>query len=688
MLNQQASNFEKWLWIEIIAFDNQESDFGVKEYLDEIGFIPDGLSLFTCSPDFVHTHEGMKEDREFPPDFCSYRGRPDRKRKERQIWTKYQLQGLIETLHNYKIQVYFAVFDLFLENKFHHEWADKHREVFSVRRNGKKLPSLNPLKRLKDGRYYEDFFIGKLMEVIKDYGFDGYHIADGYCHLRYPLSEIDYSDDLVSQFIKETGLRLPDNISGECDDHNTLIEKRADWIWRNQRLDWINFFVHRQERFFRKVVKALHSEGKQALFNTSWTRDPFEAIYRYGIDYRKVALSGVDRFVIEAVGAGTEIGGQGPRYPNFFYVILATVLLTKARAPDVKTIFLHGIGDITEGWDVLHHAPTFLEREIYTYPNLYHYHSNGELKRCFDGLLASLAQDIRPEEWAWLQDRWKQSFSLLPQSMRGITLVWSDKALENQLADFIKTRTATTHKILYELMARGAPIFSVVNIRDIEKVKGPLLVINSHLFPEEELKRIFTSKNSRIITIGRKTGWLPGADLQFEDVYPPHQLSGSIYGLKEKLEVEIVKDEEEKIPEDMAGLKEPITFTQELYFRKISASFLTGCVQAISSLTKAVKVLNAGVEIVGMESTMLGEGKLSANHPVKVLTIEKGEDELRLFIGNDSCLYANPEIDIGKDIDCLKVLTRFPGMPIIPEGSRLRVRIPGKGIVVLDVALK
>ncbi len=417
------------------------------------------------------------------------------------------------------------------------------------------------------------------------------------------------------------------------------------------------------------MVSALHGEGKQAMFNTTWTRDPFEAIYRYGIDYKKIADTGVDMFIVEAVGACTEIGGQGYRYPNFFYAILSTVLLTKAQVPGMRINFLNALLDRTEEWDVLHHAPTFLEREIYTYANLYYRDSCGKLKRCFEGFIACLAQDISHEEWSWLQDKWNLGFSMTPQSIMGPTLVWSDNALKNQLGDFIGTRTATTHKILYELMAKGASIYSVVDVSHIENMRGPLLVINPHLFPEEELKQIFAYKNGPVILIGKKMNLSVKPDFQFEDVYSPNQLFCSVHGLKKKFEIKIKGDEKEKIPKDMAGVKDPFFFTQELYFRKISDSFLKGCAQIISASTNGIKVS-------------------SGEDSVKVLTMEQEKSKLRLLIGNDSHFYASPEIDMGKDIGNIKNLTEFPEKPIIPDGSKFRVKIPGKGMVVLDIVLK
>ncbi|MFH0796360.1 MAG: hypothetical protein V2A65_04800 [Candidatus Omnitrophota bacterium] len=642
--------YEKWLWIELIGFDNRKSDFGVKKYLDNAGFVPGLLSLLVSSADFVHLHDTAAGDESFPPDFCSYGGRlPCGEGKKRQSWTKCELKKFIAEFHKYGIKVYFAVFDIFLNNMFHDEWAGKHREILATTRTGEKINSINPLTRLKDGTYYEDFFARKLIEVIRDYGFDGFHCADGCNHLRMPLYWSDYSDDMVDQFTESAGIKLPKDISGKSDGNKPRSEKRADWIWRNRRVEWITFFVQRWEEHCGKIVNAVHNEGKQVLFNTSWTRDPFEAIYRYGIDYRKIADTGVDYFIQECPGAGNEIGAEGLVYPDFFYKIMATILLTKASIPDAKITALNHIHDVNENWEVLRHAPTLLEKEIYTYPNLFHLDAQNNLKRCIEGFLVCLADGINHEEWQWLKYNWTRSFETIPEFIAGPTLVWSDKALENQLADFVKTRCAPTHNILYRLLAKGAPIYTVVNIDNIDKVRGPVLVINHHCFPEEELKKILAYKNGPVVMIGKKKKFSSDPDFQFKDVYL----------------LEIVSESKEEIPDDIPGVEEPPIYCLDLYSRKISESFLTRCAEILSQLVDGVKVLN--------------------NVPVKILMMTHGKDVIRLFIRNDEFGYVHPEIDLEKKIRRIRTITKFPYKPVAFNGSKFIVRVPGKGVVVLDI---
>ncbi|MFH2068900.1 MAG: hypothetical protein ABII89_05500 [Candidatus Omnitrophota bacterium] len=663
--------YQKWCWIELAGFDNQKRDLGVKEYLANAGFVPSLVSLLLSSTDFVLQHDAARKDVSLPPDVCSYGGRlPLGEGKKRQVWSKRDLKRLVAELHKHGIKVYPSVFDIFLGNAFHDEWVSKHREVLATARNGEQLHSINPLARFKDGSYFEDFFVKKLMEVIRDYDFDGFHCADGLNHGRFTLYWAYYSDDMVGQFTEKTGVKLPEDISGKCDGNKARSEKRADWIWRNRRVAWIKFFTGRWEEYCRKIVNAVHREKKQVSFNTSWSRDPFEAIYRYGVDYRKIADAGMDWFIQECPGVGNEFGGEGRVYPGFFYKVMATILLTKASMPDANMVALNHIHDVNENYEMLRHAPTFLEKEIYTYPNLFHLDSKNRFQRCIEGFLVCLADGINREEWNWLQYNWNNSFAVNPRSIAGPTLVWSDNAMENQLEDFIKTRSAGTHSILYRLLAKGAPIYSAVNVDSVNNAPGPLLVINHQHFPQEELKKILACKNGPVIIIGKKKNLPPNPDFQFEDVYPPDRLIMAVYGLKgltKNLQVEIVREGKEKIPADMAGVEEPPIYCLDLYSRKISDSFLTGCVKVISRLVAGAKVVN--------------------NVPAKVLAMEQSKGAVRLFIGNDEYGYAHPEIDMGKKIRSIKTVTKFPYRPVAFHGSKFTVRVPGKGVAVLDLTL-
>ena len=55
---------ETWIWTELLAFDRDLPDCGVKAYLDRLGFIPTGISALLSAVDFVLFHKGMDEEYE------------------------------------------------------------------------------------------------------------------------------------------------------------------------------------------------------------------------------------------------------------------------------------------------------------------------------------------------------------------------------------------------------------------------------------------------------------------------------------------------------------------------------------------------------------------------------------------------------------------------------------------------
>ncbi|MGD9518668.1 MAG: hypothetical protein AB7W28_04060 [Armatimonadota bacterium] len=664
-MGDQPSPREKWVWVELIGFDNESPDQGVQAYLDNAGFVPDVISLLLYNADFLHLHAGMGEDRALPFDCCSYGGHPFSYERARQDWTTYQLRDLVRKLHDHGVSVFLALFDLFVTD----QWIGQHPELLHVNRNGTRIRSLCPWKRLSDGTWYEDFFAGKLGEVLDDYGFDGFHQADGYSHPRLPLYEGDYSDDMVDQFVAATGLELPGGLEEASGDAPQVIQERARWIWRYARRQWIDFYADRIARFCRKVVETAHARGRQVVPNNALTRDPFQALYRYGVDYKRVAEAGVDGFVIETVAPGVSLGAEHGAQANAHYNYLAMLLLMKSYLPDLDLHCLTSAHDVNEQWDVLRHGPTLLEREIYCNSNLYRWRHDGTLERCSAGPMVCLGDGLQRHEWQWLREWWGRGFSANPCRIVSATVVWSDKALSAQLDDFIATRCPSTHRLLYELMARGAPIYCAADVADAGIVQGPLLVLNPQHFPEDELRSVIDAAASPVIAIGSRAPALPPPSFEFQDTCGLYPLVCAVYGAAVRRDVNLEPVQAEGLPEDVRSITEPPTFVEELLFHPVSDSFLAACVEIIANC--------AGAVVVRIRPDV-----------IRVQALELDDQVWRLLVGNDSHYYVVTELDVGRAIESLEVITSFPGQPPHFEGSRFGLRVPGKGVVVIDVTFR
>ena len=660
--------YERWIWLELIGFDNTRKDFGVAEYFDTTGFVPDAVSLLLSSIDFILLHDGMARERPLAKDICSRKGHEHNPERKRQRWTNHQLHGLVRALQKRGVSVYANVFTTYLHNKYHREWASDHPEILSSWFTHKRAGGVHILKRLRDGTYFEDVFIGKLMEVMRDYGFDGWHGGDGFGDVGGPISVSDYSDDMVEQFSVARGIDLPGPLAQPCGEDYGRMETRARWIWRNLRRDWIEFYTDRTARFWRKAVAALHAEGKLGAVNSCRTRDPFESLYAFGYDCRKLAATGVDAIVTETVAAAYAIDPRSVSCgPHLHYDYLAMQMLIKVCMPGTKLVFLHNVHDVVEQWDSLRHCPSVLEKEIYALANACHVTTEGRLRRCADGFLACLGDGVRPEEWQWLLRRWAWAFGPLPRRFHGATVVWSSAAMDAQIDDFTQTRTWTTHQILYHLMTAGAPVQAVAPVEALGKLTGAILAINLHLFPAAERRKVLAYRGGPIIVVCRKGTRLPASKVAFKDVYAPHELRCVVYGASVEVTAPITKDGEERIPADLSEVTDDVLgFMQHPYSRKVSPSFIAACAEAVTQAAA-------------------GFVPLAAQEPATVMMSELSKGRLRVVIKSHSPFYLRPAIDMKKPILSAKIAGEFPSMPPSVEGSVLSTRVPPRGIVVLEV---
>jgi hypothetical protein len=662
-----APGSERWAWIELLGFDIGAEDLGVAAVLGRMGFVPDGMSLLLFNADFVHTHGERDPAAPFPTDYCSYCGHLGNEERGVQAWSAALLRRLIQTLQAHGTRVYVSVFDLFVSA----EWIGRHPELLAVRRTGERIHSLCPWKRLADGSLYEDFFSRQLVQVLRDYGFDGYHCADGYAHQRLPISEGDFSDDLVGQFVEATGVRLPAEFAAPGAADPARLERRADWIWAQRRTEWIHFYAGRITGFMRKVAAAVHGEKRQMVANSAWTKDPFEALYRYGVNYRANAEAGIDAYIVEAAAGASELDGyEKVSGRRALYPFAAAVLLNHGFLPQTPLLFLNGIKDTTEEWCLLRHTPPLLAAEIHTMSHLFGVAAAGPPKRCVAGPVACLADGLSAAEWARMRADWDTAVEFTPVRILGATLVWSDAAHEAQLADYIATRRWSVHRLLHHLLERGAPVHSVVRLDRLEGVRGPLLVLNAHLFPAAELRRVLDCGEGPLLLIG--AGPAPaGVEVFCRDGVAADGLWCAGRGLaRQPLPSPEVEESGPDLPTDLATVREPsgghAMFYYDLPYRRLSAAFLQACADLLGQTAAGVRVL-------------------TEREAIRVTAMDDAHGVRRLLIGNDAHWYGKPQIEVGRPIRKLTIRTPFPAVPGRVAGSTFSIRVPGRGMVIVDV---
>ncbi|MGI6356341.1 MAG: hypothetical protein GX937_15380 [Lentisphaerae bacterium] len=588
------------VWMPMIGFERTDPDCGAARVLRQMGFTPRGISAFLFHADIVHHHDGMAQEKTLPPDNCSYYASPSNDERERQDWTNFDLRTLVQNLAAAGVEPYLGIMGVYLGNRWHREWLSDHPEVMCSLRTGSW--SLNVLKRLADGTYYEDFFADQLCATLTDYGFAGLQVADNFCPQAYHLAHGDFSADMLKQFLDYTGRTAPAQLEDGMDDESLEMRcLRGDWLWGKHRLEWIEFHVWRWNQFWRKIGGRLHQIGRKAIALGMYCTDPFETLYCKGLDLKGVVEAGLDYLMPNIVPTGLHM--QHADWGDRFHRYMALAPLTAAYVPEGKALSLLGVRDATEEWDVIHHFPCRLERDIYTLLGFHRQTPQG-LKRCLTGLMICLGDGIRQEEWKWLRERFEIGFidgisrSLAP------TLVWSDAALRNTLPVYIETRRWTLHKTYYEMGRRGALCGAVVRTDELASAEGALFVPNFDLLDDSEKKALASYRRGPVVATAAAefdlAAWGIAPEVQFTDPHADRPLTAFAFNSSlteaDQTAFQAMADEADDSPDltgDLSQLPEvPSVLRETLTFTKVSIGFRKACAELLKKAGNAVFTCN------------------------------------------------------------------------------------------------
>lgn len=652
--------FEKYgkaeihVWMPMIGFEKNDPDKGAARILNQISFAPDGISAFLFHPDIVMQHDGMETERILPPDNCSYYGSPRNDERFRQEWTNYDLRDLICRLNGEGTVPYLGIMGVTIGNCWHEEWIAQHPEVRLDCRGGK--GSYNVLKHMDDGTLFEDFFIEKLCRTLIDYGFGGLQVADNFCPQGSVVYNGDFSADMIRQFLEHTGIESSAGLqNGMNEDTSENKNLRGDWIWKYHRADWIKFWAWRWAAFWRKVCAALHSIGRKVIVLGMYCTDPFETLYCLGIDLRELAGAGVDYLMPNIVPTGLFLDYPEWGYRFHRYMLMAP--FTSAFTPETKLVSLLGVRDCTEEWDVLHHVPCCLERDIYTLSGFMRITAEG-YKRCLDGLMVCLGDGVRDQEWKWLAERFDVGFydeNRVSQTLSPI-LVWSDHAFYNTLPEYIRTRRWTAHKFAYDAEDRGSLTGAVVRIEDLDRAQGTLFIPNFDLLPDDEKDKIRTYDRGLVIATAAVENYSPDwssvrPDIYFEDRFAVFPMCAFAFNsavsdeTKKKIESLCAQDDgADNIAGDPKDIPEFGYYVLHgtLNFTKVTAGF---------------------AESVALLLRSTGSELFTCSHPMTVTELKNGR--YRLYIFNPEVFtYAKAVVSCAKPLRGVEILSKYPLLPV------------------------
>lgn len=601
--DKRVSGGKVHIWMNLIGFDRDDDDKGAERFIEQTGFVPDGVCALLFHPDFVHHHKGMGSEYTLYPDNCSYNAVPRNAERERQPWTNYDLRELCKNLDKKGCGLYAGIMGCTTNSMFHKEWIEDYPELYSHYRGGVKANHCI-LKRFSDGTYYEDFFIDKLCEVLTDYGMKGVHFSDCFCPGGGCISYGDFSTDMINQFMDMTGC-VPDEdiLSSLGDDSAKTEDTRAVWIWKYLRREWIEFMCARWERFFKKLCDRVHAVGCEVMVLGMYCTDPFETKYCMGMDLSKLAAAGVDYITENILPSGcyvqTTTNGEGRDYRFQRYMAIAPMMAAHVR--DAHLLTMLGTYDATEEWDILHHVPCMHELDIYT-SMAYRIETDKGSQRALEGYFVCLGDGISHNDWMLEHERFESAMSADVERTLSPVMLWSDHSFDNFLDEYISTRRWTPFKFFYELGNAGTMLGGCIRSEDLGSYSGPVVVADFDMLSEEEQKAVVSYRKGSVLAFMKADydadKLMPDDALLFVDKFSNHPQKAYLlnvvpdegilaHTLKLVDEDDGILDYDGYLP-DMEDFANPMDDT--LPFVKVSRGFVNAMAYILRSVTSDMVV--------------------------------------------------------------------------------------------------
>ncbi|MBR7110701.1 MAG: hypothetical protein IKC83_02385 [Clostridia bacterium] len=694
------------IWCPLVGFDLYSEDKGVAEYLEKIGSKPHSIALFVFNPDLMYMHQGMDKEVLLPKDCGNYYGAERNEIRSIQPWTNLALRDLVSRLKAEGIKVYFSfmgmhtvprdlaqvkggLFGYVAQQKF----LIEHEECCI---EGKPWDGHTYFpKRMKDGTYFADFFAKTAVRVLSDYGADGIHLADAIFPPCMQAQEGDFSYDLMERFEIFLGSPLPYGMTKYVEDSEfNKIANRADWIWANLREKWLEFLSECWKNAIKSVADELHANGMDLMTCNAWTSEPFEAYYRYGIDYAKVAKAGIDYMALEQQATTTFLVDARKTYIDDWERYSCS-MLTKAYAPETTYFSMNFVKDSTEEASTVSHMPVATEREIHLYMDWYLL--GDKLKRASSGYFICLGDALKKSEWDLVISNYEKVFKEEPVDYLGAVIGWSDRQINTFLPEYLKGRRWSAHKLLASVNRKGASIMGLCEIDKLNSLKKDVFIPNADLLTDAELERINSLEGVGIVLTTvrgaeQKLSKLVGFEKFYDEGVNEDEFQSVVYVKSNNVCAKDLLsgiDFGQRLPyEDMSKLADTRIWAESILFRTVSDGF-------ISFIAKVIRNMN------------YARYGISLSNDCVYTLLKMGGDKYRIIVSNSTLYhYGSSKVYVNSKIKSLENIMSYPiqatklimeGEAVTAqdaEGKRIKdaigflVKFPPGGIGIVDFCLE
>jgi hypothetical protein len=387
----------------------------------------------------------------------------------------------------------------------------------------------------------------------------------------------------------------------------------------------------------------------------------------------------VDYLVVETVAANLAlISGGYERHFEF----AATLAEMKAFAPEMKVLFLHGVKDVVESYDLLRHAPSRLEREVFTLANQYLVGGDGRPERCATGFMVCLGDGLAPTEWAYLRRQWDVGYSFEPVRAGRLTWLWDERTVDALMEDYPRHGTWPGFRQVAHLVeACGLPVHTLCRSEDLARAQGPLLVPNADLAAPAVREGLRRYAAGPVVLLGNVAACdLGGAPAVSCRVGPDYVLGCVL------LPAQPGAPTVEVPPAPGPGFRDnkpPCFFVDRPDAMAIPDEFWR---QTAAAIRRCLEAWEQAHGVRDCHAVNLQDG-------LRTMTLEDAAGTLRTALVSCAPTYVVPQYTFTKQPTAVRKVSGFPYTPLVVVGDSIRsghnqspLHIPPYGIVVMDVS--
>lgn len=672
---------KNWHWIELVGFDNESEDYGVSDFLSRLKEPPEGVSLLFSHIDFLNTFTRVEDDYPLRPCECSYAGHLYSRERKRQQWTSMQLKGLIQTLQRSGVKVIFSFFNLATYTNDERkgvstEFVAAHPEICTMTWDAQYQKNcVDVLKRMQDGSYYQDYLIEKVKAVLDGYGFDGVQIADGISSFRTTVQNGDYSDDTIEQFsnwLLENGKEIPQMLAPVGTDTDAFIQRRK-YVIDHMMYDFLLFNSYRWKRFYDNFYDKVDPKQYVIFVNSFWTREPFEAFYRYGIDYRSAYREGVYALMIEEVSTTYPSFSKGSRGGFYLpleksrhvhYEFYLMQMLLKAYVPQFKQVPLMPVGDTMEDWNAVHDLLNELKRAIFRRNNSRVY-VDGQWLPCAEAPFYCLSDSIPAHDWAKLADLDDLKVLADLQNPLGYALYYPKDSVFGEVQRYIQSRDYGFVKLANLLLANGAYIASVAAGDNLNNIGCPILALLPEYYEEAELNTLL-QLDVPVVFVSREKAW--------GDVLYDGQIVVSARNVSPRVAEETVSALQAGEGIQMCAVggedEQGGIWTMPLRYNEWNKEFLQALTQLLNDQLDVPKLLPDKESECKLTSFALKDGRVI------------------VLVSNDEYYNVNVRVKFDRKIVSARAINRYEGYRTWFTEDTLQVAVPMRTMEMMEVWLE